>query len=96
MGKPRSLVLRRTRDGDVKLVGGEWPDEHVFPFSWLGREIDSGLVDVTLTVNAADGPVKYRFQGFDPHLDQDGRPVKDKNGDVKLNFTAWKCKKVEG
>ena len=90
----RSLVLRRTRDGNVKPVGGDWPDEHVFPFSWLSREIDAGLVEVTITIDAADGPVSYVFQGFDPHLDQNNQPVLDANGDPKPNYTAWRCRKV--
>ncbi len=90
----KALMIRRTRDGNVR-VRGDFPDEQTFPFSWLQRELGTGMVEITLTVNHEDGPTVYAFEGFEPHVDGDGRPVKDKNGDVKLNFTAWRCKKVE-
>ncbi|TQS30042.1 hypothetical protein [Microbispora sp. KK1-11] len=91
----KALMIRRTRDGNVK-VRGDFPDEQTFPFSWLQREIASGMVEITVTVNHEDGPTVYAFEGFEPHVDADGRPERDKNGDPKLNFTAWKCRKVEG
>ncbi|GIH26061.1 hypothetical protein Aph01nite_43710 [Acrocarpospora phusangensis] len=91
----RSLVLRRRQDGTLRPIGG-WPEEHTFALSFLTREIAAGTAKVTVTIEGADGPVSYAFEGFDPHVDQHGEPVPDPvTGEPKPNYTAWRCTKVE-
>lgn len=94
MGK--TLVLRRTQSGGIRAVGG-WPDEHVFALSWLMRALAEGEATISVTVKGDEGPVAYSLTGFDPHQDQHGQAIPDQvTGEPKLNYTAWRCEKVEG
>jgi hypothetical protein len=85
-----SLVMRRKRDGSVHVQGGldGFPDEHEFSARWVARELASGLAQVHLTVNTAHGQMVYEFAGF-AELD-----VTDDEGNPKLNFTGWRCRRV--
>lgn len=76
------LVLRRNAAGEVRIQGAP-PDRHVFPASFVERELGAA-VDVEVTVQTTDGPVRFRMTGFE-RLD-DGRP----------NITGWICERVEG
>jgi len=86
VGKPRSLVLRRGRDGSVRVLG-DLPDEHEFSARWIARELATGLASVQLTVNTTNGPVVYDLTGFS-ELD-----AVDGDGNPRLNFTGWKCRR---
>lgn len=91
----RSLTLRRGQDGTLRAPGG-WPDDHTFALSLIAREIEAGAVTVTLAIETPEGPVRYAFEGFDPHVDQHGEPVLDSvTGEPKPNYTAWRCRKIE-
>jgi hypothetical protein len=85
-----SLVMRRRRDGSVTVQGGldAFPDEHEFSARWIARELASGLAQVRVAVNTAHGQVVYEFTGFS-ELD-----VTDDEGNPKLNFTGWRCRKA--
>lgn len=81
----RTLVLRRSRDGGVRVEGGNAPTEHTLSARFIQREIESGLVSVQVTLHVEGELVVYEMAGFEPFedaVDADGKP--------KLNFTAWK------
>jgi len=80
-------VLRRDRSGSVKIQG-EPPTEHEFSARWIAREIQSGLASVRITLNTSSGPIAYDLVGFS-ELDTAGE-----DGQRKLNFTGWKCRRV--
>lgn len=86
----RSLVLRRGRDGGVRVEGGSLPDSHTLSARFVQREIESGLVSVQVTLNVEGGPVVYEMTGFEPFED-----AVDGDGNAKLNFTAWQMRLVE-
>lgn len=86
----RSLVLRRSRDGAVRVEGGNLPDPHTLSARFIQREIESGLVSVQVTLNVEGGPVTYEMVGFEPFED-----AVDADGNPKLNFTAWSLRLAE-
>lgn len=86
----RAIMLKRARDGAVS-IRGDWPDEQVFPVSFIARELASDLVGLALTINTDGNPVTYEVTGFGVHegeFDADGNP--------KPNYTEWLCRKAEG
>lgn len=83
----RTLVLRRSRDGGVRVEGGNVPDPHTLSARFIQREIESGLVSVQVTLNVEGGPLVYELSGFEPF-----EGVTDDDGNPKLNFTAWKVR----
>lgn len=86
----RTLVLRRNRDGGVRVEGGHAPDPHTFSARFIEREIESGLASVQVTLNVEGGPVVYELVGFEPFED-----AVDAEGKQKLNFTAWQCRLLQ-
>lgn len=81
-----ALVLRRNAEGQVRIQG-EAPGRHVFPASFLERELgrgDDGAVQVEVVVRTTGGQVRYRMRDFE-RLD-DGRP----------NLSGWVCQRIEG
>ncbi len=72
------LKLRRAADGTTRIQGDP-PERHVFPASFLARELGA-LVEVTVTVRTDAGDVAYRMDGFE---------------DDGANLTGWVCTLVE-
>lgn len=87
-----SLQIRKKRDGTV-AIQGDLPDEHTFSSRWIAREL-GGLVTVKLTVHTTDGDEEYDLEGFDYHLDADGKPVVDDDGTDRANFTGWRARRT--
>ncbi|MEV0149099.1 MULTISPECIES: hypothetical protein [unclassified Nonomuraea] len=85
----RTMVLRRNRDGSVRMAGS-LPDEHTLSARFIQRELDAGLVSVQVTLHLEGGPITYELDGFEPF---DG--ATDGDGEPKLNFTAWRCRLAE-
>lgn len=79
----RTLVLRRSRGGGVRVEGGRAPNPHTLSARFIAREIESGLVRVQVTLDVEGGPLTYELVGFEDH--EPGKP----------NFTAWRCRLVE-
>lgn len=85
----RTLVLRRSRGGGVRVEGGNAPAEHTLSARFIQREIESGLVSVQVTLSVEGEPVVYEMEGFEPF-----EGVTDADGAPKLNFTAWKVRQA--
>lgn len=77
-----SLNLRRRSDGSLSVVGDP-PAAHIFATSFIERAIGDGSVSVTVELNTADGPVRYRLVGL---VGEDGTS----------NTTAWSCELLGG
>ncbi len=75
------LKLRRAEDGTTRIQG-EAPPRHVFPASFLERELGQ-MVEVTVKVRTDAGDVEYRMDGFD--ADETGRS----------NLTGWVCTRTD-
>jgi hypothetical protein len=86
----KALVVRKRRDGST-TIEGDPPVEHGFSARWIARQIQEGLVTVTIAVNTSDGPVAYELTGFETvegAVEDDGSP--------RPNFTGWLARRVEG
>lgn len=86
----RTLVLRRSRGGGVRVEGGNVPNPHTMSARFIQREIESGLVRVQVTLDVEGGSLVYELTGFEPFED-----AVDADGNPKLNFTAWRCRLVQ-
>lgn len=80
-----SLVIRKRADGRT-TIDSDVPAEHVFPASFLERELGD-VVEVTVRLKTSDGDVEYRLEGFDP--------LDEANPDAGVNFGAWRCVREE-
>lgn len=85
-----TLILRRAADGTVRIQGTA-PDRHVFPASFINRELDAGAVEVHVTLHTGEGPVVYLMDGFEPY---DSSPF-DPDRPGKRNLSGWICTRVD-
>ncbi|GIJ51317.1 hypothetical protein Val02_82030 [Virgisporangium aliadipatigenens] len=75
------LKLRRAADGSTRIQG-EPPERHVFPASFLQRELGQ-LVEVMVRVRTDAVDVEYRMDEFETN--DDGSP----------NLTGWVCTRAD-
>lgn len=77
-----ALILRKTEEGT--RIEGDAPDDHTLAATFIQRELATGLLDVTVTLNLKDDEtVEYTLQGFEPN--EDGQP----------NLSAWVLKRKD-
>ena len=76
-----ALIVTKNKDGSVEM---DVPDEHVFSARWLEREIESGLVEVFIRLNANDEATLYKMEGF----------AVDDEDESKTNLTGWHAVKT--
>ena len=81
-----SLVIRRRRDGSTTFES-DLPPSHEFSARFIEREIETGLVEVTVKVTTDDGEVEYKLDGFAVIEDPE-------TGEERPNFTGWRCTKT--
>lgn len=90
----QALRFRRTEAG--LRTETEPPQEHVLAPRVIARELAQGTVRVFVEFDLIDGPLRYELTGFEPILTPDGTQAVDDNGDLRWNWTGWRCEKSGG
>lgn len=60
-----ALILRKNAAGELRVEGGNFPDEHNIGASFMKKGVEDGFIKLTMTMEFENGSAAYELYDFE-------------------------------